>query len=411
MKRLLSSIVLTALSLNAAAQDLLITNATLHTGENGEVIESADILIKDGEIEKISARIRTNESITVVDAAGRHVTPAFFAGATVTGLSEVGAVRETVDSEYEDLFTDIMHPEFDIRPAYNPHTSVIPITRVEGFGYSLLTATRGDRSISGQGGLVRFDGGYDSFEGKPVIFVEVSGHAAGKTGGSRAVHWMLLKQAFGELQKGVELDLLSPIGRDQLRNATKSGVFVFNTNRATDIMQVIKFAKTHNIEAVIHGGREAWLVADALAQANVPVMLNALENLPADFDSLAARLDNAALLHKAGVTLMFTSGETHNARKVRQVAGSAVANGLPLEAAIAALTSVPAEVFGARPRAAKRGAIADLVIWSGDPVEVTTLAQLVIMGGKIDSMESRQTKLRDRYLAIDPALPRAYLKP
>ena len=85
----------------------------------------------------------------------------------------------------------------------------------------------------------------------------------GKTGGSRAVHWMLLKQAFGELQKGVELDLLSPIGRDQLRNATKSGVFVFNTNRATDIMQVIKFAKTHNIEAVIHGGREAWLVADA----------------------------------------------------------------------------------------------------------------------------------------------------
>ena len=80
---------------------------------------------------------------------------------------------------------------------------------------------------------------------------------------------------------------------------------------------------------MVHGGREAWIVADQLKAADIPVVLNALDNLPADFDSLGSRLDNAALLDQAGVTVMFSSGETHNARKIRQVAGNAVANGLP----------------------------------------------------------------------------------
>ena len=393
------------------AQDLLITNATLHTQTKAGVIENTDILIKDGRIARIAPGIPTNRMIPVIDANGQHVTPALFAGVTVSGLSEVEAVSESDDSSYSGLHTELMHPEFDVRIAYNPHSSVIPVTRVEGFGYALLAATRGDRSLTGQGGLVRFNGGYDSFEGRPVIYVQTSGRAAGNIGGSRVAHWMLLNQVFAEADGDQDADLLSPQGIEALNEVRKDGVFVFAADRAADIMRVLAFIDEQKIAGVIHGARQAWMVARALADAEVPVILNALDNLPADFDSLGSRLDNAAVLHKAGVQVIFSSGETHNARKVRQVAGNAAANGMPHSAALAAISTVPAAVFGGEERAVATGLRADLVIWNGDPLEVTTIAQQVIMGGVPDTMISRQTLLRDRYLPENPALPRAYIQP
>ena len=111
------------------------------------------------------------------------------------------------------------------------------------------------------------------------------------------------------------------------------------------------------------------------------------------------------------MSVMFSSGETHNARKVRQVAGNAAANGMPHSAALAAISTIPAAVFGGEPRGVAPGARADLVIWNGDPLEVTSQAEQVIMGGIPDTMVSRQTLLRDRYLPENPSLPRAYLQP
>jgi len=109
--------------------------------------------------------------------------------------------------------------------------------------------------------------------------------------------------------------------------------------------------------------------------------------------------------------VMFSSGETHNARKIRQVAGNAVANGLPHEVAIKAMTTTPAKIFGGESRLATVGAKADFVVWSGDPLDVTSLAEAVVMGGIPDSMISRQTQLRDRYLPEQNDLPRSYIKP
>ncbi len=404
--------VLVTLSLapSAFAQDLLIINATVHTMTDAGVLDNTDVLVADGKIQRVGKGLSVDTDIQTIDAEGAPLTPAFFAGVTVSGLSEVEAVKEAVDSEYSGLFTQLLHPEFDVRTAYNPLSSVIPITRIEGFGYTLLAATRGDRSVSGLGGLVRFDGGFDSFEGKPVLFVELTGHAAESVGGSRAVHWMLLRQAFDDIEEEND-DLMSSIGRQTLEQVKNKGLFVFHVNRAADIVQTLKFAKRHGLNAVIHGGREAWMVAEKLASARVPVILNALDNLPADFDSLGARSDNAALLNAAGVTVMFSSGETHNARKVRQVAGNAVANGLDHSAALSAVTATPARVFGGSARTIERGAKADLVLWSGDPLDVTSLASQVIIDGKPDTMKSRQTLLRDRYLTTDSKLPRAYIKP
>lgn len=103
----------------------------------------------------------------------------------------------------------------------------------------------------------------------------------------------------------------------------------------------------------------------------------------------------------------------HNARKQRHLAGNAVSYGLAFNAGLAALTINPAELFGVGDEfgSLEVGKRADVVLWSGDPLEVTTVADLVIINGEIDSMESRQTRLRDRYLVEDPETPRAYIKP
>jgi imidazolonepropionase-like amidohydrolase len=115
---------------------------------------------------------------------------------------------------------------------------------------------------------------------------------------------------------------------------------------------------------------------------------------------LSASLDNAARLQRAGVRIAFSSGDSHNARLTRQLAGNAVAHGLPWESALAAITANPADIFGlgaTRGRIAV-GQIADLVLWNADPLEVSTLADQVWIAGRPVEMRSRQTELRDRYL-------------
>ena len=220
---------------------------------------------------------------------------------------------------------------------------------------------------------------------------------------------MLLEAAFEEVSRAdADLTLISPAGKQILKNSRKNALYVFHANRAADIHRVIQFSEKYRLRAVIAGGQEAWIVRDALAEAGIPVALNALDNLPGSFDALGARLDNAALLHEAGVTVLFTSGETQNARKVRQVAGNAVAHGLPHSVALAAMTTIPAKIFGGADRSISEGAQADLVIWSGDPLEVNTAADQVIINGQLDPMVSRQSLLLERYLQEAPALGRAY---
>lgn len=416
MKQQLSALLTVAFAIGchsdaSEAGTLLIQDAQVHSMAASGTLEHTDILIQDGIIKSMGVDLPIDDTTVVIDATGLPVTPAFFAGITVSGLTEVEMVSSSNDAAARGLHTELSHPEFDVTTAYTPFSTVIPITRVEGFGYALLGAQQGDRTIAGSSRLVRFDGGFDSFEGKAVLFVDIDGRSARVDGGSRAAQWMLLEQLFAEINVADDdLTLMSIAGKRRLKAIQRNGVVVFSTHRAADIHRTLQFIAEHNLSAVIHGGREAWMLADDIALAKVPVILNSLDNLPADFDSLGARLDNAALLHSAGVQVLFTSYETHNARKVRQVAGNAVSYGLPHAVALRAMTATPAEIFGGRPRTIEVGAVADLTLWSGDPLDVTSIATQVIIDGNRDSMVSRQTLLRDRYLPRVLDGERAYIK-
>jgi imidazolonepropionase-like amidohydrolase len=182
--------------------------------------------------------------------------------------------------------------------------------------------------------------------------------------------------------------------------------------RAADIARLLRWAKQRNVHIALVGATEGWKVAPQIAAANVPVFVDALADLPADFDEIGATLENAARLHAAGVHVSFsqTSDASHNARKIRQLAGNAVANGLPWEAGLAGLTSIPASSLGVGAQMGRIavGQRADLVLWTGDPLDVANVALQVWMDGRAIPMRSRQTELRDRYLHPDNGLPRTY---
>ena len=398
---------------SAWAETLFINDATVHTMSSMAVIQKGDILIRDGRIQSVGTALTPPADAQVIEAEGRPVTPGFFAGITELGLVEISAVESSVDG---GLSTEGLRPEFDVTSAYNPHSAAIPVTRIEGYTWSLLGANRSGSIIGGQGQAVSLDGAYQSFVGDKVLFIDVGADASGQSAGSRAAQWMLLDQAMAEAGSEVRWapePLLTVAGRKALEAYKTGRIVVFNVDRASDILQVIGFSPRHGLNSVISGGTEAWMVADQLAEAGVPVLINALSNLPGNFDQLGARMDNAAMLNQAGVTIAFMGAGTHQARKLRQIAGNAVANGLTYEAGLAAMTVSPAVIFalGDEYGSIEENSIADLVIWSGDPLDVTAAADQVIIAGKMVEMISRQTLLRDRYLPVNPDMPRAYIKP
>jgi hypothetical protein len=391
----------------AIAQDVLIRGATVHTAGERGTMKDTDILVRNGKISAIGADLRAAENVTVVEAKGRPLTPGLFGGVSAIGLEEVSQEDATVDATLglnAPTWQQQWRPEFDVTLAYNPRSSVVTITRIEGVTWTLLGPVNTDSILAGQGAAITLDGSYDAvLDGSRTLFVKMGAAADAQSGGSRAAQYMLLDQAIREArQRGpiAEGALLHPAGRETLARYLAGGRVVFELNRAADIRTLISFARRVGMKPVISGGAEAWIVAGELAAANVPVLLNPLQNLPSDFDRLGSRLDNAALLQRAGVRIGFLSDGSHNARKVRQHAGNAVAHGLPWEEGLAAITSAPADMFGlgaTRGRIAT-GQFADLVLWSGDPLEVTTVAEQVWIGGRAMEMTSRQTELRDRYL-------------
>ncbi len=408
---ILATVLLLAPELRAEA--LFVNDATVYTMGSQGVLQNADILVRDGRIKAVGSELPVPADAAVIEAQGRPVTPGFFAGITQLGLVEISMEARRVDHElsFEDL-----RPEFDVTSAWNPHSVAIPVTRIEGYTWTLLGAARGGSIVGGQGRAVALTGAFSDFLGDPVLFVDVGADASGQIGQSLAGQWMLLEQAMaetGQAPQWTPRPLLTAAGRQAMARFRDGAAVVFDADRATDILQVLEFAGRHGLRAVISGGAEAWMVADRLAEAGVPVLLDPLLNLPEDFDKVGARMDNAAILHAAGVLVAFSSGETHNARRLRQLAGNAVAAGLPYEAGLAGLTVNPAMIFepGDYSGTLEPGGRADLVVWSGDPLEVTSAADQVVIGGAPVEMVSRQTLLLERYLEAAPAAPRAYVKP
>ena len=409
----------------AFAQDVLIRNATVHTATERGTLEDTDVLVRAGRIAAIGSGLSA-DGAQAVDAQGKPLTPALFGGITGIGVEEVSGEESARDNSLAlgDGAKDMtVRPEFDVTLAYNPDSMLIPVSTYEGIGFTLVTpgSTAGGSIIGGQGAVFRLNGDPDP-AGPKVLALDLGARASRLSGSSRAGQWMLLDQlideARGRIPAGSHAALLTPAGRTALaRYLDGDGTIVVGVDRAADIRQLLRWARRHGVRIAISGGAEAWRMAPQLAAAGVPVFIDPLDNLPSGFDQIGATLENAARLQAAGVKVGFTQAgdASHNARKVRQLAGNAVAQGLPWEDGLAGLTRVPAEAFGVGDQVGTIavGMRADLALWTGDPLDVAHTAEQVWFNGAPIEMRSRQTELRDRYMRtpaprVEGGLPRAY---
>jgi imidazolonepropionase-like amidohydrolase len=195
-----------------------------------------------------------------------------------------------------------------------------------------------------------------------------------------------------------------------------------HVERASDILQVLALRQEFpSLRLVLIGVTEGWRVADRIAAAHVPVIANALHDLPESFEQLAATQSNIGRMRAAGVQVsigMLNDEEGRNVRVSTQYAGNLVAltrvpgaTGLTWNQAFEAISAGPAEAVGMGDEigSLRPGRHADVVIWDGDPLELATGVDAVWIDGVRQSLENRQTRLRDRYRQPqEGALPHAY---
>jgi imidazolonepropionase-like amidohydrolase len=416
----LAWLVLALCATAARAETVAITGGRVVTLGPAGTIDGGTVVIEDGKIRAVGKDVAIPAGARRIDATGKVVTPGLMDSLSTLGLVEVSAVEESDDSSTEE---EQITAAYDVRDAINPRSVLIPINRIDGLTRAVVAPRPGHFLIGGQGALIDLAGDESSVIKSPVaMFAVLGGGGARFGGGSRAAALLRIREAlddaldyaknrkaYDQAQRRsyslsrLDLEALQPVLRGELP-------LVVSANRASDITAVLRLAKDYKLKLILAGVSEGWMVAKEIAEAKVPVLVNPIHNLPGSFDTLGATLENAARLQSAGVTVAFLSGNAHEAASIRFEAGNAVAYGMPWESALAGLTSVPARLWGIADHygTLEAGKDADVVVWDGDPLEVTSFPAAVFIRGRQMPMSSRQLELRDRYRDLGGDMPWAY---
>jgi imidazolonepropionase-like amidohydrolase len=414
----LSALLLLALVAPASAQTVAITNARVHT-ISGPVIERGTVVIRDGKIAAVGANVTVPAGARVIDGTGKIVTPGFLDSNTGLGTVEIDA-----DDPSNDVTTtgDHVTAAVNVSDNLNPYSTLIPVTRVEGITRAVVVPN-GSTIIAGQGVLVDLGAGMTIHRNPVGMFATLGQTGASRAGGSRAAAILRLREALQDARdyaanrrayenaqrrdyalSRLDLEALLPVVRGELP-------LVINVNRASDILSAMRIAREFDVRLILRSAEEGWIVAREIAAANVPVVINPMNNLPG-METLGITLENAARLNAAGVQVSFATFDAHNSRNLKQLAGNAVSYGMPYDAALRAITLNPARMWGIADRygTLEVGKDADVVVWSADPFELTTTVEHVFINGREISKDTRQRQLFERYRRVGGAMPEAYIR-
>ena len=418
-KLLLTSAAALSVLASATAQDIAIVNAKVWTGTDAGTLDNATVYISDGVIEGMGVNYAPPSGTAIVNADGNWVTPGIIAAFSRVGTVEVGAEDSTNDTSASGSPFSVALRAAD---GFNPAATPVDVTRIEGVTRIAVAPAYGGVMIAGQGFVANTSGDDGSIsDQRAFVYVDLGEGGAGLAGGSRPAAWAALRGAFADA-RGYPARFMAHNEGDTLTRADAQAfgpavrgqqLMLVSAHRASDLRLIMDLkADNPNLNLAIVGADEGWLVADELADANIPVIVDPFSNLPASFSQLGATSRNAERLIAAGVPTAFAhlGNSGHQSRLVLQSAGNAVANGVSFDDAMAAMTVVPAMIFDMDGVGSiARGNTADLVIWDGDPLDVTSAPTAVFIDGEAQSLESRQTKLRDRYLSLDESeKPLAY---
>lgn len=413
-----AALMVSLLALPSMAENIAIVGGKAFTNGGAGQVENATILVSDGKIVSVTSGGPVPSGFRVIDASGKWVTAGFMAVDTTLGLSEVALSGGIVDARTS------VKDGIGLNAAYalDPASTHIGNARVNGITRAMTRTTRTEQMWTGQGAVIKLSGEAILVREKAFLGLDLSEGSASRNGGSRAAIWTDLRAKLSEAvdkasaskdaEDGEDKKAKKPSAADAALAAVVAGdlPLYVTINRKADIERLIDLKAEFGLKVIIGGGAAAWMVADQLAAANIAVVLDPTRNLPEDFETLAQTGAAAGRLHAAGVKVAFTPPRGNNNDLVIQGAGNAVAMGMPWEAAVDALTVNPAAIFGIGDSygALTPGKDGDIVVWDGDPLELMTNAETVLIAGVEIPMVSRQTKLRDRYkdLTRSPAFRR-----
>lgn len=411
----------------AAAETIAITGGKVVVGDGSAPMDGATVVIRDGRVVAAGSNVTVPANARRIDASGKWVTPGIFAGFSRIGLVEVNAVRATNDTNASD---SVFSAALDVQYAVNPFAAPVAVNRAAGVTRAVVSPSTGKSIFGGYGAIV--DLGQDSdpiTKARAFQFVELGETGHRRAGGSRAAAHILFRAMLNEartysrnpslfdsdLMKASDAKALLPV----INGSTRLLVHVESAN---DILKVLDLRKDFpQLKLVLVGVNEGWRVANAIAAAKVPVLASALSDLPYSFEDLSATQSNIGRMKQAGVNVaigMINDRDAHQLRYSMQYAGNLVAlnkvpraAGLSWDEAFAAISSRPAEIMGMGTQlgSLKPGRKGDVVIWTGDPLELSTQVESVFIDGVEQSRSNRQERLRERYRNPTPgALPKAY---
>lgn len=411
--------VLLCLAVNTQAQDLVVTNAKVFRGPGSESAPLS-VRVSEGLIVEVGEMVDVGDA-RVLSAEGAYITPGLIDSGSSLGIEEVGMSTSADDHVYDGTE---MSAGFDPLLAYNRNSSLIPSLLSEGVTHLQVRPEPGEDIFAGQGGLVRLDEGL-LIDSPRVVYAHLGETGWKRAGKSRAAAMQKLLGNLDEAelyaanrkaylnnrlrQLSLSLSDLDALA-DVLLRKKKLAVYV---DRAAEIEAVLEALDTYNLDVVLLGAREAWMVSGAISERSIPVVINVMDNRPSSFDRLGVRLDQARILHEAGITVAFMSESIYQeSRMLTQSAGVAVAYGLPWQAAMDAITLNPAVIWGLGDRlgSLEEGKDATFILWDGDPFELTSKATHVVIKGEFINVDNRQHMLRDRYrtLVEDSVQPYSY---
>lgn len=458
IRRVVAALMLAAAA-PVSAQTVAIVGGTVALGDGSAPIPDGVVVLRNGRIVAAGGmRMKLPDGTQVIDARGKWVTPGIVAGFSRLGLADVDLSAQGADDSSSD---GPFNAALDVVPAINPLHQPIAVNRADGVTRALVAPNAGKNIFAGQGAVI--DTGADM---NPITaprkfqFVELGEAGSQKGGGSRASAHVLFRNALREASELRRYSAPISANRGQapdqpsaMRNPNESRLYGSNAQRsddvlltrfdaaalvpvlqgrqyllvhverASDILQVISLkGEFPSLKLVIVGATEGWTVAGQIARSGIPVIASAVNDLPAAFEQLAATQSNVGRMRAAGVKVaigMIDDSDTRNLFNQRQYAGNLVAlqkipgaTGVSWGEALAMITSRPAEAIGMGGEfgSLAPGRRADLVIWSGDPLEGSSAAEQVFIDGVRQPLENHQTRLRDRYRYLPGRrdLPEAY---
>jgi len=412
------------IAMPAAAQTIAITGGRVFP-VTGPAIDGGTVIVTNGKITAVGANVAIPAGAQRIDATGKWVTPGFINSSTQLGVVEVSAVTNTRDMSARGK--DNIAAAFTVWDGLNPNSVMLAPARNEGITTVAVIPAGG--LVSGQAALLNVVPGTttDMIVKAPVAMVAEIGDASSAGVSSRGELMVKLRELLEDTRyfqtrraaydraetrdfaaSRLDLQAMIPVIEGRLP-------LIITVDRASDIDAALRLAREFNLKIIIGGGAEAWMVADRLAAARVPVLTGAMNNIPGGFSALGQRQENAAMLRRAGVSVALIGNagggdeEAFNVRNLKQEAGNAVAYGMSWDDALRSVTLTPAEIFGVTDRfgSLQAGRDGNVVIWSGDPFEFTTRAERVFIGGREYPEMTRQDMLTERY----KALPNTYNTP